>query len=134
MGFDARKNLLSVKYLAGFLRARTAIFTHDLVMIPVAWFGAYWLRFNLETVPEPLLVQAILLLPVLLASQGGMLWYFGLYRGIWRFASIPDLMRIIKAVGMGLTIAAAAIFLATRLTGIPRSVFVLDGLLLVLLL
>lgn len=116
------------------MRTRATIFTHDLVMIPVAWFGGYWLRFNLESVPEPLLTQAITLLPVLLVSQGGMLWYFGLYRGIWRFASIPDLMRIIKAVGAGLTIAAAAIFLATRLTGIPRSVFVLDGLLLVLLL
>lgn len=33
-------------------RSRTTIFLHDLGMIPLAWFGAYWLRFNLETIPD----------------------------------------------------------------------------------
>ncbi|MCR4301102.1 MAG: polysaccharide biosynthesis protein [Sulfuricaulis sp.] len=63
-----------------------------------------------------------------------MFWYFGLYRGIWRFASIPDLARILKAVGASVVLAAAASFIFTRLEGVPRSVFFLDGILLVLLL
>jgi FlaA1/EpsC-like NDP-sugar epimerase len=123
-----------MKEIFSYLRSRTAVFTHDLLMVPIAWFGAYWLRFNLDSIPEGFLNQALILLPVIVIAQGGMFWYFGLYRGIWRFASIPDLVRIIKAVMAGVVIAAAASFILTRLQGVPRSVFILDGILLVLLL
>ena len=115
-------------------RSRFAVFTHDLLMVPIAWFGAYWLRFNLGSIPETFLHQSLLLLPVVWIAQGGMFWYFGLYRGIWRFASIPDLLRIVKAVITGVVIAATASFILTRLESVPRSVFILEGILLVLLL
>lgn len=123
-----------MKEIIWYFRSRAAAFTHDLLMVPVAWFVAYWLRFNLDTIPDGYFSQALILLPVVWAVQGGMFWYFGLYRGIWRFASIPDLMRIIKAVTAGVVVAATACFILTRLQGVPRSVFILDGLLLVLLL
>lgn len=115
-------------------RTRQAIFLHDLVMIVVAWLGAYWLRFNLETVPDVYWRQALASLPLMMVAQGSMYWYFGLYRGVWRFASIPDLVRILKAVFFGLVVAAGAIFLLNRLEGVPRTVFALEGILLVLLL
>ncbi len=115
-------------------RNRALVTLHDLAVVLVAWLGAYWLRFNLEGIPAEFLRQALLMLPVVFIAQGGMLWYFGLYRGVWRFASLPDLVRILKAVAAGVSIAAVAIFALTRLVLIPRSVFVLDGLLLVLLL
>ncbi len=123
-----------MRRLFSLARTRLGIFVHDLAMIPVAWFGAYWLRFNLESFPETFWRQALLLLPVVMLVQGGMFWYFGLYRGVWRFASIPDLLRILKASVLGVLIVAVAIFLLTRLEGVPRSVFALDGILLVLLL
>jgi FlaA1/EpsC-like NDP-sugar epimerase len=123
-----------MKEIFSYLRSSAAVFTHDLLMIPLAWFGAYWLRFNLDFIPEGFFNQALMLLPVIVVAQGGMFWYFGLYRGIWRFASIPDLVRIIKAVTAGVVVAAAASFILTRLQGVPRSVFVLDGILLILLL
>lgn len=115
-------------------RSRAAVFSHDLLMVPIAWFGAYWLRFNLDAIPEGFFHQALMLLPIVLAAQGGMFWYFGLYRGIWRFASIPDLMRILKAVIAGVVVAATVSFILTRLQNVPRSVFILDGILLALLL
>jgi FlaA1/EpsC-like NDP-sugar epimerase len=123
-----------MKRLAGFFRNRAAVFAHDLLMVPVAWFGAYWLRFNLDPIPEGFFHQSLILLPVVWMAQGGMFWYFGLYRGIWRFASIPDLVRIVKAVVAGVVIAATASFILTRLENVPRSVFLLDAILLVLLL
>ena len=116
------------------LRSRAAVFMHDFSMVPIAWFGAYWLRFNLDSFPPGFFEQALVLLPVVWIAQGGMFWYFGLYRGIWRFASVPDLTRILKAVTAGVVVAATAIFILTRLYGVPRSVFILDGILLVLLL
>lgn len=58
---------------------------------------------------------------------------FGLYRGIWRFASIPDLQRIALAAGtVGLAIPALLLMLK-RLNDVPRSVLVLHPLLLVLI-
>src|SRR3989344_4898297 len=115
-------------------RRRWLAFAHDLAVIPIAWLGAYWVRFNLEVAPSDLWQSAFTVLPVVLLVQGSTFWYFGLYRGIWRFASIPDLVRIFKAVAVGVIVSASVIFLWTRLEGVPRSVFVLDaGLLLMML-
>ena len=57
----------------------------------------------------------------------GFFWYFGLYRGVWRFASLPDLVRIIKAVAMGVLVLALELFFITRLQDVPRSILPLYG-------
>lgn len=112
------------------LRNRAAAFLHDLIMIPLAWFAAFWVRFNLERIPPEFAESALRVTPVIVLIQGALFWYFGLYRGIWRFASMPDLVRITKAVVFGAAMTAAAIFLITRMEGIPRSVPLIYGLLL----
>ncbi|MGB5717152.1 MAG: nucleoside-diphosphate sugar epimerase/dehydratase, partial [Gammaproteobacteria bacterium] len=117
--------------LHGRFRSRLVAFIHDLSIVPVAWFAAYWLRFNFTTIPEQYLTQALLWLPLLLVAQGGTFIYIGLYRGDWRFASMPDLLRIIKAVTTGTLACMAVIFLFTRLHNIPRSVFPAYWLLLI---
>jgi FlaA1/EpsC-like NDP-sugar epimerase len=116
------------------LRSRGAAFVHDLLMIPIAWLGAYWLRFNLESVPQPFLGQALRMLPVVVLVHASVFLYFGLYRGVWRFASLPDLLRIAKAVIVGMAVSAVAIFLLTRMADVPRSVIPLAALLLAFLL
>ncbi|MGZ4960715.1 MAG: polysaccharide biosynthesis protein [Methylomonas sp.] len=115
-------------------RSRTTIFLHDLCMIPLAWFGAYWLRFNLETIPDDYFYTALLYLPLVIAIQVGIFWTFDLYRGVWRFSSMPDLIRIGKAVLMGMFLIAASLFLYNRLEGVPRSVIPLYMLTLLTLL
>ena len=114
------------------LRTRTAAFVHDLCMIPIAWLGAYWLRFNLDDVPDIYWDTAVSLLPMVVAINGVVFWYFGLYRGVWRFASMPDLVRILKAVIAGVLITAIAIFMVTRMQSVPRSVLPLQALILIL--
>lgn len=113
---------------------RLIVILHDLLMIPIAWLGAYWLRFNLETVPPPFEDAAIAVLPWLIFFQALVYQYFGLYRGIWRFASIPDLVRIIKAVIVGTAGIAVAVFFVFPTLLIPRSIFPLYILLLTTLL
>ena len=44
--------------LYGRLRNPLVAFIHDLLIVPVAWFAAYWLRFNFSSIPEPFLSQA----------------------------------------------------------------------------
>ncbi|QWF70932.1 polysaccharide biosynthesis protein [Methylomonas paludis] len=103
-------------------RSRTTIFLHDLGMIPLAWFGAYWLRFNLQKIPDNFFDLAVHYLPIICAVQVSQFWSFGLYRGVWRFSSLPDLVRISKAVIIGAFMIAVLLFLYNRLAGVPRSI------------
>lgn len=66
----------------------------DLTMIPCAWFAACWLFARLDCVKPGILF-------FLIAIQGGSFFSYKLYRGIWRFASIPDVFRILRAVVIG---------------------------------
>ena len=59
---------------------------------------------------------------------------FGLYRGVWHFASLPDLLRIGKTSLSGTLLAVFAAFLLVRMEAVPRSVFPLYGVLIILLL
>jgi len=110
------------------------ILSHDLFMVPVAWLGAYWIRFNLAEIPQEYWLQAVRTLPWVLLVQGACFYLFGLYKGVWRFASVPDLVRIIKAVSIGAVGAMLLLFLIYRLDAIPRSMLVLYPLLLLILL
>ncbi|WP_084191043.1 polysaccharide biosynthesis protein [Methylomarinum vadi] len=103
-------------------------------MIPLAWFGAYWLRFNLESIPDEYWYHALLFLPLIIGIQTCTFWLFGLYRGMWRFSSMPDLIRIAKAVCFGAVLIAPTLFLCNRLEGVPRSVIPLFVFLLLLFL
>lgn len=113
---------------------RHIVFFHDLLMVPIAWFGAYWLRFNLATVPPMEYNAALAYLPIVVIIQTIVFRLLGLYRGVWRFASVPDLLRISKAIFLGVITIFVVLFLYQRLAGVPRSVFPLYiGLLLLLL-
>ena len=109
------------KMLPG-IRKTMVVAMLDLAMIPLAWLVAYWLRFNFGTIPSEMVASMQQALWVLIPVQGVCFWYFGLYRGMWRFASMPDLMRILKAVAAGVVISFALLFLWTRLQGVPRTV------------
>ncbi|MGW8310394.1 MAG: polysaccharide biosynthesis protein, partial [Thiogranum sp.] len=113
---------------------RTLAILHDMSMIPVAWLGAYWLRFNLGAIPAEMLWPALWNLGIVILVQVSAFRYYGLYRGVWRFASLPDLIRIGKSVLIGMAFSAVLIFLVNGVTGIPRSIFPLYGLLLATLL
>src|SRR3954462_15420354 len=77
---------------------RTALaFVHDVVAAAATWIIAFGLRFNLE-VPrfyETILLESLLWVVPL---QAAIFWMFGLYRGLWRYASVPDLKRCVGAV------------------------------------
>jgi FlaA1/EpsC-like NDP-sugar epimerase len=107
------------------LRNRWLAFFHDLLWVPAAIYLAFWLRFNLAEIPSAFLPSLELLVLLALPVQAAAFWFFGLYRGIWRFASIPDLLRILKAVFLGAMITFIAIFVWQRLEDMPRSVLLL---------
>ncbi|MCF7821494.1 MAG: polysaccharide biosynthesis protein [Mariprofundaceae bacterium] len=104
---------------------------HDAAWVPAALLMAFLLRFNLEGIPDPYVSGFWTLTAVALPVQLISFHYFGLYRGIWRFASIPDLIRILQAVVTGALVTFLLLFVWQRLEGIPRSVTVLYPVLLI---
>ncbi len=112
------------------LRSRIAAFLHDLMMIPVAWLGAYWLHADLGAIPPHDLRLALIGLLLVLPLQALVNWHFGLYRGVWRFASLPDLIRISKALVAGVLITSLVLSIGGQLAEMPRSLMFLYGLLL----
>src|SRR5690348_3558301 len=114
------------------LRSRWTVFLHDLLWIPLAVLLAYWIRFNLTAIPSLYFSGMTLIVCMALPFHALTLWVFGCYRGIWRYASIPDLMRIVKAVSLGALATFLGAFLFQRLEGVPRSVLVLYPILLTL--
>lgn len=116
------------------INPRFIVFVHDVVMIALAWTAAYVVRQNLAFIPQDLIKQSIPLLPVVLVIQTSFFILFGLYRGIWRFASIPDLMRIMKSVGLGVIVLLLYAYFVKNINVIPRSIPLLYAIFLVLFL
>jgi FlaA1/EpsC-like NDP-sugar epimerase len=103
---------------------RAAVVVHDLCMVWLAWTGLHLFRYAMRSEPSPLLPWSMEIALVLLA-QGLVFWRVGLYRGIWRFASVPDLVNILKACIFGLLAIVIGLFLYNRLEQVPRTVLLL---------
>ncbi|CAK8723220.1 MAG: NDP-sugar epimerase [Candidatus Electronema aureum] len=109
-----------------------AIILHDIFAAILAWLAAYWLRFNLSLPPQ-YADDAFAALIWVLPLQAAVFWRFNLYRGIWRFASLPDLQRIVLAVGLTALLVPVILVLFQVDALVPRSVLLLDPLLLILI-
>ena len=105
---------------------------HDVCMVCFAWAFAYYLRFNFN-IPDEFIVTIWQNLAWVLPLQVGMFFAFGLYQGIWRFASIPDLKRLLKAVAVSVLMASVVYLMLKPFGVIPRSVLILDPILLIML-
>ena len=103
---------------------------HDLLAVAAAWLIAFWLRFNLE-LPEPYYEQALASVTWVVPLYAALFLASGLYRGIWRFASLPDLRRIAISVTIG-ALAVPAVLFMLQLT-VPRSVLVMSPALLIMI-
>ncbi|WP_298012485.1 nucleoside-diphosphate sugar epimerase/dehydratase [uncultured Castellaniella sp.] len=105
------------------------VFAFDLLAVLVAWVGAYLIRFNLNwprTVHQDMVYGVLILLVVQLIACR----WAGLYRGMWSFASLPDLRRLVRAVAVSLVAVLALALFGKSWLLIPRSVVVLYPLLL----
>ncbi|HSB49206.1 MAG TPA: nucleoside-diphosphate sugar epimerase/dehydratase [Burkholderiales bacterium] len=104
-------------------------FVHDIAACAAAWLCAYWLRFTPE-IPDNYLHQAFTTLLWVVPVHAILFWGFGLYRGLWRYASLPDLRRILMAVGTAAIAVPTLMFMLQ--IAVPRSVLIMTPILLML--
>ena len=65
-----------------------AALAHDIVAAAVAWYLAYWLRFNTE-IPQYIIPNMVGAMLWVVPLQTAIFFGSGMYRGIWRYASVP---------------------------------------------
>ena len=106
-------------------------FSHDVAVAAIAWYAGYLLRFNFD-IPAPFVHSMLQTMVWVVPLQAIVFWRLGLYRGIWRYASLPDIKRISSAIAIA-TLLPPLLLLMLRLPVVPRSVLVLDPILLTLL-
>ncbi len=80
---------------------RAAVVAHDLLMVALAWFGAGWLILQKGSWGMLGSISLLAEFSLILGIQGLVLWSTGLYKGLWRFASFPDLWNIARAAVFG---------------------------------
>ena len=107
-------------------------FIHDVIVAFLAWDLGFLLRFNFE-IPANFYVHLYQTVFWVVLAQALVFVIFGLYQGVWRFASIPDLKRIIKAVIVAAIAVAALLLMIHPAVVVPRTVLILDPILLILL-
>jgi len=103
---------------------------HDVVMAAASLLLALWLRYWLADQPwSPASAWEAMLAFAAIAAV--IFRYAGLYRGIWHFASLRDMIAILRGAALSVLIFTLLLFFVTRLEAIPRSALVLQFFLLV---
>jgi O-antigen biosynthesis protein WbqV len=108
-------------------------FAHDVAMAA----AAFWLALYLRVGDEIFAYEPRLMLIYGLGFVGIAAVVFlvtGLYRGIWRYASLPDMFNIVRAVTLTVVIYLPVMFVVLRLERLPRSTLPIDWLVLIALL
>lgn len=110
---------------------RAAVIVHDLFMVVVSWLVAGWI-VQYEGSPGIIgQVSLVTEIGLILVIQGLVLWSTGLYKGLWRFASFPDMWNIARAALFGtvLIIATLTLFYPSQIRQMLGAVLVYPGLL-----
>jgi len=114
---------MTKSYRISYLLPRALIVLHDFTMTALLWIGLAWLYTHGDG--DAINAGFRNELMVVLLLQAMMLWWSGLYRGVWRFASLPDLSNIFRASIFGLG-TILLVFLATgQFSRLPLQTIVL---------
>jgi UDP-GlcNAc:undecaprenyl-phosphate GlcNAc-1-phosphate transferase len=132
---DAREETLLFAFLVDLsYKRRVFEVLLDVVLIILAYYSAYALvfgPFSMESRDWQLFLRT---LPVLVFVKMATLLVMGVYRGIWRYTSVDDLVVFGKGVVIGSITSMLAVLFAFRFREFSRAVFVLDGMFLLMML
>lgn len=103
----------------------------DVVLIILSYWSAYAINFPPASPAWKLFIRT---LPVLVFIKMGVFLVTGVYRGLWRYTSIGDLIVFAKAVVLSSVASLLVLLFAFRFEGFSRKVFVVDAVLMLLFL
>src|SRR6266702_332894 len=111
-----------------FTAKRILVFLLDVALIISAFVLSFLLRFDFQVPP---LERELLLsgLTVILIVKPLVFVASGMYRNIWRYASLQDAIEIFKVVTFSTIISAFVLMFIKNPYGLPRSIYILDWVL-----
>ena len=99
----------------GMNRISLLLLIYDIVAINLSYFFALWLRFDCKftAIPELYLEPAIKIVPLYTFVMLVTLASMRLYQSVWRYASVPELLRVFSAsiIGAATQILGTLLFL-----------------------
>jgi FlaA1/EpsC-like NDP-sugar epimerase len=106
---------------------RVFIVGAHILLVPLAYFAAYAIRFDF-VIPAAELRVFLATLPYLLAIRLAVFARYGLFRGYWRHVGLRDLVDLGVATTLSTALFVAFLFVFGWPAALPRSVFILDWL------
>ena len=103
----------------------------DLVLIILSYWSAYALNFPPNSPAWSLFIRT---LPVLVFVKMSVFLVMGVYRGLWRYTSMSDLIVFAKAVAVSSVANLILLLFAFRFEGFSRKVFIVDAVLMLIFL
>ncbi len=100
-------------------------FIIDFILINLSLYLSYSLRFDFQ-IPEQFLIPFINALPFMVLLKIFSFFALGLYRGMWRYTSLADVINILKAATLSSLLIIAMVAFFSRFHGFPRSIFIVD--------
>jgi O-antigen biosynthesis protein WbqV len=108
-------------------------FVHDAAMAALSLIVSLYLRLGSDLIGyKPRLT--VFYVVSFTAIAASVFRLTGLYRGIWRYASLPDLFNIARAVSLTVLVFLPVMFVLTRLEALPRSTLLINWFVLIALL
>ena len=110
----------AASFLQRIVTARRVAFLHDIIVGISAFVLGFALRIDVRAMGSE--VYDYLIAAGLFGLLVGCIGLtFGMNRGVWRYASLPDLLAIVKVASLSVVISIVAIFLLRPLEMVPRS-------------
>jgi len=113
-------------------KATLSLLLVDLLLVLLAGWLAFWLRFNLD-VPAEFVQLALEASPWCLLAYGIGLVAARVYRQVWSYIGLPELRQLGVGIVLGALLTTAAV-LMQRLPAFPRSVLLLQPIIALVLL
>lgn len=105
----------------------------DVILISLAYYLAYALKFGSahDSGDWKLFIKTI---PIVVMVKLGMFLATGIYRGLWRYASLASVVDFARATVVSSVATLLVLVVAYRFEGFSRTVFALDAVLMMMLL
>ncbi len=124
--------MLNLNYLRRYSAA--VILSHDIIAVILSWWLAFFIRYDLSEKSLKILEHGLNIQCLIIATHAFFYWRYKTYRPLWRFFSVPELTRLSKAVFSACACNIVILFLLHDLVQIPKSIWFIYPLWLILML
>ncbi|MCK5100982.1 MAG: polysaccharide biosynthesis protein, partial [Desulfobacteraceae bacterium] len=97
----------------------------DIILLCLSFYVAHLIRFDFM-IPGWAMEKFFNMLPYVLVVKIFSFYFFDLYKGMWRYTSLNDLLNVVKATTIAELTVIVIVLYVNRFEDVSRSVFIID--------